>query len=355
MTQKELGYVELEWTCPACNTRNPGSARKCTQCGAAQPAEVKFEQAPEEQLVTDEAKVKEAAAAPDIYCAYCGTRNASTAAHCKQCGAALAEGKARQAGEVLGGLRAETAPPVKCPSCGSENPAAARTCAKCGAPLGKTAPPAPQPAARPRGSCLMPLLVIGALILIALLAFVILGSRSQALVGQVSDVHWRRTIAVQVLAPVTRQGWRDELPANVEVGSCQPRVYKTQDEPAPGAREVCGTPYVVDKGTGYGKVVQDCRYEILKDWCDYRTMAWVAAAPIVLEGSDLAPRWPPSNLAQNQRAAGQSENYTIVFTANDRKYEYTPRNEEEFRRFTPGSSWQLEVNGFGSVTGVSPQ
>ena len=354
MTQKELGYVELEWACPACGTRNPGSARKCTQCGAAQPAEVKFEQAPEEKLVTDEAKVKEAAAAPDIYCAYCGTRNASTATNCKQCGAVLAEGKARQAGGVLGGLRTEPAPPVKCPSCGSENPAAARTCAKCGAPLGKTAPPAPQPAARPRG-CLVPLLVIGALILIALLAFVILGSRSQALVGQVSDVHWRRAIAVQVLAPVTRQGWRGELPANVEVGSCQQKVYKTQNDPAPGAREVCGTPYVVDKGTGYGKVVQDCQYEILKDWCDYRTMAWVAAAPIVLEGSDLVPRWPSANLAQDQRAAGQSENYTIVFTANDRQYEYTPRSEEEFRRFTPGSNWQLEVNGFGSVTGVSPQ
>ena len=28
MTQKELGYVELEWTCPACNTRNRGTARQ---------------------------------------------------------------------------------------------------------------------------------------------------------------------------------------------------------------------------------------------------------------------------------------------------------------------------------------
>ena len=61
MAQKELGYVELEWTCPACNTRNAGSARKCTQCGASQPEAVKFEQAPDEKLITDEAKLKEAA------------------------------------------------------------------------------------------------------------------------------------------------------------------------------------------------------------------------------------------------------------------------------------------------------
>ncbi len=112
---------------------------------------------------------------------------------------------------------------------------------------------------------------------------------------------------------------------------------------------------MVDKGTGYGKVVQDCRYEILADWCKYQTMAWVAAAPLVLEGSDLLPTWPSVTLTQDQRHAGQSEGYTIVFTANDRTYQYTPRSEEEFRSFTPGSRWQLEVNGFGSVTGVSPQ
>jgi hypothetical protein len=316
---------------------------------------VKFEQAPEEKLITDEAKTKEAAAAPDVYCAYCGTRNPSTAKTCKQCGADLAEGRARQAGEVLGGLQAAPAPPVTCASCGTENPATVRNCAKCGAPLGKTAPAPPQPVARPRGSGLVPLIAIGAVILIALLIFVILGSRSKAIVGQVSDVHWRRAIALEMLAPVTREGWRSELPANVEVGSCRKEVYKTQNDPAPGAREVCGTPYVVDKGTGYGKVVQDCRYEILADRCEYRTMAWVAAAPIVLEGSDLAPRWPSLNLTLNQRRAGQSEDYTVVFTANDRTYQYAARSEDEFRSFTPGSRWQLEVNGFGSVTGVSPQ
>jgi hypothetical protein len=29
MAEKELGYVELEWRCPSCGNRNPGSAKKC--------------------------------------------------------------------------------------------------------------------------------------------------------------------------------------------------------------------------------------------------------------------------------------------------------------------------------------
>ena len=69
---------------------------------------MKFEQAPEEQIITDEAKIAEAKAGPDIYCAYCGTRNPSTATACKQCTAPLAEGKAREAGAVLGGLQDQT-------------------------------------------------------------------------------------------------------------------------------------------------------------------------------------------------------------------------------------------------------
>ena len=238
MAQKELGYVELEWTCPACNTRNPGTARKCTQCGAVQPAEVKFEQAPEEKLITDEAKIAEAKAGPDIYCAYCGTRNPSTATVCKQCSAPLAEGKAREAGGVLGGLKTEPAAPIKCPSCGAENPAMAHTCAKCGAPLVKAAPPPPPPAAK-RGCVSLPMLIgIGAVILIAIIAFIIMGSRSKAVVGEVSDVYWRRAIAVEAFMPVTRENWRADIPADAEVGSCRKEVRRTQNEPAPGAGSV---------------------------------------------------------------------------------------------------------------------
>ena len=73
------------------------------------------------------------------------------------------------------------------------------------------------------------------------------------------------------------------------------------------------------------------------------------------KGRDLAPAWPDKALGQDQRQTGRTEGYKVVFQTDGRTYEYTPRNEDEFRSFQPGSRWQLTVNGFGSVTGISPQ
>lgn len=351
MAEKSLGYVELEWTCPSCSTRNPGSASKCLQCGAAQGEKVKFEQAPEEKLLADEAKIAAAKAAPDIYCAYCGTRNPATATICRQCAAPLGEGRARAAGEVLGGLRAEPAPPQKCPACGTDNPAAALKCANCGAPLGKAAPAPPVPLARPTGFGILPLILLGIVAIAAIIFFT--GQRRNDTVGQVVDYRWRRAITIEALAPVTREGWLDELPAGVEVRQCRKRVYQVVDDPVPGAREVCGTPYVVDRGTGYGEVKQDCQYEILADYCQYRTLAWVTGPPLVLEGRDQNPLWPAAQLAENQRATGRSEEYVIVFQANDRTYTYTTKNADEYLALTSADTWRLTINGFGSITKIS--
>jgi hypothetical protein len=196
-------------------------------------------------------------------------------------------------------------------------------------------------------------IVIGLVIVIG--AFVLLGGRSSDTVGQVADFGWRRTIAVQMLAPVEQEAWREQLPAGTELIGCQPRVFEVVDEPVAGAREVCGTPYIVDTGTGLGRKVQDCQYEVLADYCRYRTMAWVTAPPIVLEGRDLNPRWPSRSLASNQRAGAQTEEYFIVFRANDREYTYSTRNLDEYLRLAQGGNWKLTINGFGQVTGVSPE
>ena len=355
MAEKSLGYVELEWECPNCHNRNPGPARTCASCGAPQPKDVAFQQAPEEQLITDQAKIATAQAGPDIHCAYCGARNPATAKTCKQCGSALAEGTARESGKVLGGLKDKPAPEVKCPSCGAMNPGAALKCSKCGAQLiaPQEAPPLPPTGVRPR---YLGLIIAAAVLgLIGIFALVmVLGSRTTESVGQVSDVTWRRAIAIEALVPVTRETWRDELPAGADAGRCDRRVRSVQDHPAPGAREVCGTPYVIDTGTGYGQVKQDCRYEISDDWCSYKAMAWVAAPPLVLEGADLNPRWPDAALAQNQRAGGRTENYAVVFKANDKMYTYAPRGLEEFVRFAPGSRWKLATSALGGVNVTGP-
>ena len=279
MAEKSLGYVELEWTCPSCNTRNPGTAQKCKQCGTPMPEDVKFEQAAEEKVTTEAAVVEAVKAGPDIYCAYCGTRNASTAKSCRQCGALLAEGTARSAGGVLGGLRDRPAPPQKCPSCGTENAATALKCSNCGSPLGKAVPATPPPpvtAARPAGMGILPLILLGILVLLGVFFF--MGQRSTDTVGQVVDFGWRRVINIEALVPVTREAWLDDIPRCADrqlppagLPGCQP----ARAELARGLRYAlcCGHPARLQE------VKQDCQYEVLADYCQYRTVAWTPRRP----------------------------------------------------------------------------
>src|SRR5512145_2330994 len=120
-TRRTLGYIQNEWTCPNCNTRNKGSVKTCENCGAPQPENVQFELPSEQKIVTDETSIKAAQAGADIHCGFCGTRNPATAATCSQCGADLKEGKARAAGGELQAAPAVVT--VLCTNCGERNPA----------------------------------------------------------------------------------------------------------------------------------------------------------------------------------------------------------------------------------------
>src|SRR5215510_5717814 len=145
--RRTVGYIQNEWVCPNCNTRNKGGVKTCENCGAPQPENVQFELPSEQKLVTDEKQIKAAQAGADIHCGFCGTRNPATAETCSQCGADLKEGKAREAGRIM---QKPPAQPkiVKCDNCGIENPSSNAVCSNCGSPLPKLAPAAfnmPQP------------------------------------------------------------------------------------------------------------------------------------------------------------------------------------------------------------------
>ena len=105
MAKKTIGYVELEWTCPNCNTVNPGPEQSCTNCGAPQPEDVQFDQAKRQELLEDEDIATRVAAGADIHCPYCGTRNTATAEVCVKCGGDIAEGTKRKSGRVVGAYR----------------------------------------------------------------------------------------------------------------------------------------------------------------------------------------------------------------------------------------------------------
>ncbi len=93
MARKTIGYSELEWICPNCNMRNSGIQKNCQSCGSPQPEDVRFVPALKQEILQDEEKISAARAGADIHCGFCGTRNPATAKTCSQCGADLTAGE----------------------------------------------------------------------------------------------------------------------------------------------------------------------------------------------------------------------------------------------------------------------
>ena len=355
MARKERGFVELEWTCPVCKSRNPGPQRTCAGCGSPQPADVQFEVPVESERITDPESVAQIQQGPDIHCGYCGARNPAGATVCRQCGADLSAGQAREAGATLGALPQQPAGEVSCAACGAKNAAGAATCIGCGAPLARPVAPAakPQrpPSARKSRSWLW---ILGGLALAGIVLLIFFAGRSDSSVGTVTGGQWKRIVTVEGLVPVQNSAWWDEVPQGATLGACRPEVRRVQDEPAPGAREVCGTEYVVDQGEGHGQVVQDCQYEILEDRCTYTVVQWREVDSVSLGGQGLSMAWPQVQLGQDQRLGQRLEQFECQVVIDDEVYTVRPRSLEEYESCTEGSRWNLEINTFGQVLSAQP-
>ena len=365
MTQKTVGYVELEWTCTYCGTRNPGTQKKCSGCGAMMSEEDQFEAPVQQELITDEAKLAQAKRGmADIHCPYCGTRNVAGSEKCKHCGGDLVGAVAREAGQVVGAYSNGPVADVPCPYCATPNPATATKCKNCGGTLQKPteaapAEPATKPTAAPEARSRVPVLAIVAVIVllsICAVAYFALGARTTDTPAIVQSVMWERSIQILEQRPVTYKDWEDQIPAGALIGSCSKEHRRTQSGPAPGAEEVCGTPYTIDQGDGTGKVVQDCEYRIYDNRCEYTVNEWTVVDEAVAQGNDLDPQWPNVSLWSDQREGGRAEEYVVTFRADDKAetYTYDVDSADEFSRFGVGSYWTLKVNTFGNVTDAEP-
>jgi len=355
--RRTLGYVQNEWTCPNCSTRNKGGTKTCENCGAPQPENVQFELPSEKKFVTDEGSVKAAQAGADIHCGFCGTRNPANAETCSQCGGDLKEGKAREAGRLM---QAPPAQPkvIKCTRCGTDNPGNNAVCSNCGSPLPRVAQA--QPAANipltPAG--LAPaaplnaktnnkrnLFILGgifaclAVICVAVVTLFFLPTSS--LEATVMDVHWQTNVPVQEIQAVRFTEERGNPPSNAYDESCRTE-----------SQDVCEEK-TIDKGNGYSEVVEECHTET-EQYCSYTVDEWKTIQTYSLDGNDLQPIYVSPNYSSDQRIGDKSEELTIIFSTEDGTETYSPGTISEFQQFTIGSTWTLKMNLAGGVVSVEP-
>jgi hypothetical protein len=351
MTQKELGYVELEWTCKHCGTINPGMKRVCTNCGSPIGKDDKFELPEQQELITDKEKVEEAKKGPAIQCPYCNVLNAADTKICIQCGGDIEAGLARQAGEVLGAYKAEAVPDKPCPSCGQPVKANAQRCPNCGGSLVEPPKPAAIPAKTKKTPIwlIIGLIAIGVLCMVGIIALIVMGNRTNDISASVSEIRWQRSVEILEQQPVQKSAWEEDLPSEAEDVSCRDEYKETSSNPAANAIEECGTPYTIDTGSGAGKVVQDCVYKIYASYCDYTILDWVVVNTAMAQGSDMNPQWPALTLQGGQQEGNRTEDYQVTFSGGGETYTYTPDDLAEYIQFEIGSEWVLSINTFGAI------
>ena len=166
---------------------------------------------------------------------------------------------------------------------------------------------------------------------------------------------WERLVFIQGLKPVTRQAFTDQIPANAIIGSCEDRYHHSENEPVQNSVEVCGTPYTVDKGSGYAEVVQDCVYDVYLEYCTYTIDEWQVVNQMIMQGSDRNPQWPNPQLEANQRLGDTRESYTATFSTNEGQKTYTFSDGDLYQQLTPGSRWVLQVNNSGRIVSIEPE
>jgi membrane protease subunit (stomatin/prohibitin family) len=341
MPTKSVGFIKMEWTCPNCNTRNPGPVKTCQSCGAPQPANVKFEMGSDQSLVKDEKDVQQAQKGADIHCGFCGTRNPADAVTCSQCGGDLKEGMKRQAGQEID-RAAAAAQPFTCPSCGFKNPVSTGNCAQCGAPLGtKVTPPAAPPRKMSRKTMIGIAAGVIGFVAICCIAIALFMLPTKSVNATVDSVHWQTVANVEEIQAVQHNNETGSVPSSAYDVSCNDK-----------SEEVCEEK-TIDQGNGYAEVVKDCHTETTT-YCSYTVDEWKVIQSYTEEGNDLSPIWDDPSLASGQRRGEDTATYTVIFVEQSKDYTYHPGTLTDYQQYDVGSQWSLSLNALGGIVSVEP-
>jgi hypothetical protein len=219
---------------------------------------------------------------------------------------------------------------------------------------GEERPSAPAPKAA-GGTSRVPLIAGGVVAGLCVLALLVIGGlalQRDERAAVVQSVAWERAIEVEGFGPVRHEDWQENVPASATGVTCDLEYRGESDSPAPMSTEVCGTPYTVDEGSGYGQVVQDCSYRVYDQSCTYTVNEWTVTRTERASGDDLNPGWPAVRLAADERSGDENESYRVELISDDDRFTYSPETASEFTTFAPGSEWTITVNGLGLIVAI---
>lgn len=356
--------VRNQWTCQNCQSVNPGQVRNCEKCGAPQSVDTKF--SPTSEVVTDPTELRAANGGADIHCEYCGTRNPASAKTCSQCIADLKEGKQRKHGDIFETSEDESNQdsngddtsgvppdqPVYDYSLQGEEVGI----------YGILGHPA--------------LRIAGGIAIIALIVYVIynLFFNITPVPVTLTSFTWERNIPVESYEWQNHQGW--SIPAGGVEISHEDRTtgYGTKTErewERVGERKVgeykCGEE-TTDLGNGYSEVedIMCDETEDVYDWVDhevtdyskptvepyyfYKIQEWVVVGNCPASGQGNQLYWPNCPLQEGQRYGFETQTFYVNFLdEKEESHSLVSTDEGWFVSLHEGQICNANRNGFGGL------
>jgi hypothetical protein len=159
---------------------------------------------------------------------------------------------------------------------------------------------------------------------------------------QVKDTNWIYTSELRVRETMHsgewgepgRKGHYNEPAFNV---SCRNKYYGTED---------C-YPYNCNcsKDSKGNETCDTCYHQcdVYRDWCDYSYFDWPVAKTESTSGTGHETSWPVLTAKSATERLERSEFYQVTFNRLEDVYEHEPRNLTEYRKFSVGDYWRLQV------------
>jgi hypothetical protein len=316
----ELVY-EMVWDCRYCGARKllGLTHRHCPNCGAQQDPNARYFPPEDEKVAVQNHEFVGA----DMQCRYCGGASSRRAHNCGQCGAPLAEGAAVQPREAASPERL----------------------------AGAGAPAAPR-----RSRWKLGLGVFG-LLLLCLVATLLFWKKGGDFT--VASCQWRRTVALEQLAPTRASAWCSELPAGARNVSRHQQRHGSKRVPD---GEQCHVEKK-DRGDGTYKEEQVCvpKFKdepVYDEMCDYLVLKWSQLRQEVADGASStdAPRWPVVELARPacgeagcQREGARSERYSVVFADGEGSRHRCDVSQNAWASFAVGQRYSGQLRALTSA------